>query len=101
MLLTSLSTVKRHAVRKTLTDYVHQMGAICCIRPSHWQLSSDRALTMLELLLEHSADVGEVAYWPGLGEMSPLACAVLGGSSEGVSLLLALDADPECLVYQL
>jgi ankyrin repeat protein len=100
-ILSELGTVKRHAVRKTLTDRVHQMGAICCIRPSHWQLSSDRAFTMLELLVEHSADVGEIAYWPGSGEMSPLACAVSGGSLEGVSILLALDADPECLVYQL
>jgi ankyrin repeat protein len=55
---------------------------------------------MLKLLAEHSADVGEIAYWPGTGEMSPLACAVAGGSFEGVSILLALDADPECLVYQ-
>ena len=100
LILTSLGTVKRHSVRNTLSDRVHQMGAICCIRPSHWQLSSDRAFAMLELLVEHSADVGEIAYWPGQGEMSPLACAVAGGSLEGVSFLIALDADPECLVYQ-
>jgi hypothetical protein len=101
LILSSLGSVKRHTVRKTLTDHVHQMGAICCIRPSHWQLSSDRAFSMLELLCEHSADVGEIAYWPGSGEMSPLASAVIGGSLDGVSILLALDADPECLVYQL
>ena len=101
LILSSLGTVKRHTVRKTLTNQVHQMGPVCCIRPSHWQLSSDRAFTMLELLVEHSADTGEIAYWPGTGEMSPLACAVAGESLEGVSILLALDADPECLVYQL
>ena len=56
---------------------------------------------MLQLLVKHSADVGEMAYWPGQGAMSPLACAVAGGSVEGVSLLIALDADPECLIYQL
>ena len=101
MILPELGVVKRHTVRNTATDRVHQMGAICCIRPSHWQLSSERALAMLQLLVEHSADVGEIAYWPGQGAMSPLACAVAGGSLEGVSSLIALDADPECLVYQL
>lgn len=100
-ILPELGTIKRHTVRNTLTDRVHQMGAICCIRPSHWQLSSERACAMLQLLVEHSADVGEIAYWPGQGAMSPLACAVAGGSLEGVSFLIALDADPECLVYQI
>ena len=97
----SLASVKRHTVRKTAADRVHQMGAVCCIRPSHWQLSPERAFAMLQLLIDHSADVGEIAYWPGQGEMSPLACAVAGGNLEGVSFLLALDADPECLVYQI
>jgi ankyrin repeat protein len=101
LILPALGTVKRHTVRNTLNDHVHQMGAICYIRPSHWQLSPERALSMLQQLVEHSADAGEIAYWPGQGAMSPLACAVAGGSLDGVSFLIALDADPECLVYQL
>jgi ankyrin repeat protein len=100
-ILPGLGTVRRHTLRHTLTDRVHNMGAICCIRPSHWQLSPDTALAMLQILIHHSAEVGDLAYWPGQGAMSPLACAVAGGGLEGVSFLLGLDADPECLVYQL
>ena len=100
-ILPTLGTVRRHTLRHTLTDRVHNMGPICCIRPSHWQLSPDTAFAMLQLLVNNSAEVGDLAYWPGQGAMSPLACAVAGGGLEGVSFLLGLDADPECLVYQL
>ena len=100
IMLSTRGPIKRHSVRETLTDHTHQMGPICCIRPSHWKLASDRAVAMLGLLVDRSADVGEIAYWPGSGPMSPLACAVAGGSFEGIAILLALDADPECLIYQ-
>jgi ankyrin repeat protein len=65
-----------------------------------WQKNPLRALEMLQLLISKSAPLDNKTESQGRMEMTPLAHAVAGGCLEAVRLLLELNADPECLIYE-
>jgi ankyrin repeat protein len=71
------------------------------IPAEQWERTPQRALEMLRLLLSHSAPVDHAAESEGRNAMTPLAHSVAGGGSQAVGFLLELNADPECLIYEL
>lgn len=72
---------------------------IQCLRPCNWKDKPGPTLEILKLLEVPKFQLNIAGGWPGEGCVSPLACAVAGGSLEGVKYLLSLGADPECLTF--
>lgn len=71
------------------------------IPAEQWERTPERAVELLLLLISHSALVDHAAQSVGRNAMTPLAHSVAGGCAQAVALLLELNADPECSIYEL